>query len=73
MKAIDVLKNAGEDFEEIEKAVRVHMECPSCKGGGGSTYYPEMPCNFCGFTYEDSFNSEHIIAMIEALDDAKKV
>ncbi len=71
-RAIDILHAANEDSDEIEKAVRMHMECPSCKGGGGTVYYPECPCHYCGFTYADSFGVENIVSIIESIKEAEE-
>lgn len=72
-RAIDILSGSGGDPKEVEKAVRMHMDCPSCKGGGGNCYYPEHPCDRCGFTFADSLGVENVVALIEAMNDAKKL
>lgn len=72
VKAIDILHDSEDDPNLIEKAVRMHMECPSCQGCGGAVYYPEAPCPECGFTFADSLGVENIVAIIEAIKEAEE-
>lgn len=62
--AIEILRASQGECEQVKRAVRMHMECPECKGHGGVTYYPECPCSTCGFNYADSFGVEEIMDII---------
>ncbi len=49
------------DEAKVQEALRLHDNCPLCKGAGGNTCYdPEVECAGCGFTVFDSARAEDI-------------
>lgn len=64
-KPIDILRRSNGRVDMVEYAVEQHMNCSTCGGAGGNSYYPEDPCTECGFNYADSFGVESIMNIIE--------
>ncbi len=60
-KPIDRLHKSCGEALEVEEAVRLHMDCPACHGGGGAPMHPEQPCCDCGFTMHDSLGVEQVM------------
>lgn len=59
MRAIDLMFMPDEN--KIQEALRLHDNCPLCKGAGGNSRYdPECECGGCGFTVFDSARAEGI-------------
>lgn len=58
-RAIDILRRSNGRADLVEKAVRIHRSCKTCKGCGGS-FHPEQECSECGFNVFDSCGVESI-------------
>jgi hypothetical protein len=53
-KPIHVVWNEQSTTEQVMAALREHDSCHDCRGHGGETLYPEVPCSRCGFDFAES-------------------